>query len=99
MSARFENVVIVGVGLLGGSLGLAMKQRGLAGRVVGIGRSRVSLEKAIAHGTIDTAVLDSDLAGACADADLIVVSTPVQRAVSVVEDLAAIVSKKAIATD
>lgn len=96
---HFENAVIIGVGLLGGSLGLAMKQRELARKVVGIGRSRVSLEKAIACGTIDTAVLDSDLAGACADADLIVVSTPVQRAVSVVEDLAPIINAQAIATD
>lgn len=99
MEPHFENVVIIGVGLLGGSLGLAMKQRGLAGRIVGIGRNRVSLEKAIACGTIDTAVLDSDLAGACADADLIVVSTPVQHAVRVVEDLAQCAAKNAIATD
>lgn len=99
MNAPFENAVIIGVGLLGGSLGLAMKQRGLARRVTGIGRARASLEKALAHGTIDTAVLDSDLAAACADADLIVVSTPVQRAVAVVEDLGALAGKDAIGTD
>jgi len=99
MSTPFERVVIVGVGLLGGSLGLALKQRGLARHVSGVGRSRVSLEKALACGTIDTAVLDSDLAGACADADLVVVSTPVQHAASVVESLASVVPARCIATD
>lgn len=99
MTPHFDKVVIIGVGLLGGSLGLAMKQRGLAGRITGIGRARASLEKAIAHGTIDVAVMDSDLAGACADADLVVVSTPVQHAVATVRDLAACVPKHAVATD
>lgn len=99
MSVHFDNAVIIGVGLLGGSLGLALKQRGLAAKVVGIGRNRSSLEKAIDCGAIDSAVMDSDLAGACADADLIVVSTPVQKAVSAVEDLAACVGPGAIATD
>lgn len=99
MSTPFENVVIIGVGLLGGSLGLALKKHGLAKNIVGIGRNRTSLEKAVACGTIDTAVMDSDLAGACADADLVVVSTPVQRAVSVVGDLGAIVAPGAVATD
>lgn len=95
----FDRVVIVGVGLLGGSLGLALKRRGLAGHIVGVGRARVSLEKALACGTIDQAVLDSDLAGACADADLVVVSTPVQHAASVVEALANCVGPQAVATD
>lgn len=99
MSAPFERVVIVGVGLLGGSLGLALKQRGLARHVCGVGRARASLEKALACGTIDTAVLDSDIAGACAEADLVVVSTPVQHAVSVVEGLATAVPPHCIATD
>ena len=47
----FERVVIVGAGLLGGSLGLALKERGLAKRVIGVGRAgSVSLETAAKRG-------------------------------------------------
>ncbi|GAF83955.1 unnamed protein product, partial [marine sediment metagenome] len=40
---RLENVAIVGVGLIGGSIGLALRKFDLAERVVGIGRRQVSL--------------------------------------------------------
>ncbi|MGN6368293.1 MAG: prephenate dehydrogenase [Phycisphaerae bacterium] len=50
----FERVVIVGVGLLGASLGLALKARGLARRVVGVGRAgSLSVERALQRGAID----------------------------------------------
>ncbi|HUO10410.1 MAG TPA: prephenate dehydrogenase/arogenate dehydrogenase family protein [Phycisphaerae bacterium] len=52
----FERVMIVGVGLLGASLGLALKERGLAKRVVGVGRAAsASLGIAKARGAIDEA--------------------------------------------
>ena len=48
-------VAIVGVGLIGGSIGLALRARGLAGRVVGIGRNEATLAEARRLGAIDTA--------------------------------------------
>ena len=52
----FERVTIVGVGLLGASLGLALKARGLARRIVGVGRKTSrSLEVARERGAIDEA--------------------------------------------
>ena len=57
MDHFFENAVIIGVGLLGGSLGLALKQRGLAKRVHGVGRNEDSLETALNLGAIDDAFL------------------------------------------
>ena len=55
---RLGNVAIVGVGLIGGSIGLALRQRNLVENVIGIGRRQVSLRiarrvGAITHTTID----------------------------------------------
>lgn len=74
---RIETLVVVGVGLLGGSLGLAARRRQLAGRVLGVGRPGGSIERALRHGVIDEAC--TDLAEAAARASLIVFCTPVDR--------------------
>lgn len=70
-----KNVAIIGVGLIGGSIGLALHKRGLAGNVTGIGRNQATLNKALALGAIDRAT--TDLAAGVADAEVIVVATPV----------------------
>jgi len=72
---EWDTVAIVGVGLIGGSIGLALQERGLARRVVGIGRRASSLRKARACRTVTgtTTRLDRGVA----DADLVVVCTPV----------------------
>ncbi|HNP60343.1 MAG TPA: hypothetical protein PKM72_05855, partial [Nitrospirales bacterium] len=49
----FQHVTIIGIGLLGGSLGLALKKQGLAKMVVGIGRRQENLELAVQMGAID----------------------------------------------
>lgn len=74
--AAFEKVVIVGVGLLGGSIGLALRQRGLARQVVGFGRNQQNLDKAVTRGAIDS--YESELVNACQGANLCVICTPVQ---------------------
>lgn len=81
MSARsghpgFDAVAIVGVGLIGGSIGAAVKQRGIARAVIGVGRNRDRLEAAIEAGIIDRAATDFDTIDA---AELVVVCTPVDR--------------------
>ena len=74
-NTEWPTVAIVGVGLIGGSIGLALKARRLAGRVIGIGRSAASLAAARrAKVVTETAV---DLAAAAAEADLVVVATDV----------------------
>jgi cyclohexadieny/prephenate dehydrogenase len=74
---RFEQITIIGVGLIGGSVGLAAKSRGAAGRVVGIGRDARTLARAVELGAIDSFTID--LADAVRSADLVVVCTPVDR--------------------
>ena len=71
----FGTVAIIGVGLIGGSLALAMRRHGLAGRIVGCNRSAESRAKVLELGLADEAVPDP--AAAAEDADLVVICTPV----------------------
>ena len=70
-------LTIVGVGLIGGSIGLAAKRRGVARQVRGLGRQQSSLDRALKIGAIDAAFLDEK--AALSDADLVVVCTPVDQ--------------------
>ena len=74
---RFGTVVIVGVGLIGGSVGLALRSRGLASKVVGLGRDPAKLDEAARLGAID--VSETDPARALVDADVAIVCTPVSK--------------------
>ncbi|HEX4132064.1 MAG TPA: prephenate dehydrogenase/arogenate dehydrogenase family protein [Pirellulales bacterium] len=75
MPHTWQRVAIVGVGLIGGSIGIDLLRRGLAKSVVGIGRNKASLADALkAHAVTDTTL---DLEQGVAEADLIVVCTPV----------------------
>src|SRR5437660_804461 len=93
----FDTLTIVGVGLIGGSVGLAARERGLARRVVGVGRSAESLWAAKARGAIDEAV--TDVAAGAADADLVVVCTPVNHVAGHVFEAARTCRTNAILTD
>lgn len=75
--ASWDTLAIVGVGLIGGSIGVAALQRGLVKKVVGIGRRESSLKQAIEKGTITEST--TDLAAGVSQADLIIVCTPVDR--------------------
>jgi prephenate dehydrogenase len=70
----FERVTIVGVGLIGGSLGMALRDRGLAGEVVGVTRAPELIDEARARGAIDRGTVDP--AAGVAGADLAVLATP-----------------------
>ena len=72
---KLDKLVICGVGLIGGSFALALKQAGVVREVVGIGRTRASLERARALGVIDT--IAGDWADAMKGADLVLLAMPV----------------------
>ncbi len=74
---KLKTLTIVGVGLIGGSIGLAAKSRGSAQRIIGVGRKRETLETARDLGAIDEFSLD--LTGSVVEADLTVFCTPVDR--------------------
>lgn len=71
---RFKRLVIYGVGLLGGSLGMAVRARGLAGEAVGLGRNAARLEEARELGAVDS--FSTDSAEALKGADGLVLALP-----------------------
>jgi prephenate dehydrogenase len=75
MAVHFKQVTIVGVGLIGGSLGLVLKQRAMADSIVGIGRRVENLKAAVQLGAIDRYVVDAKTG--VTGADLVVLATPV----------------------
>ena len=94
---QINTLTIVGVGLIGGSIGLAAKGRGLARRVRGVGRNASSLDKAVAAGAIDEP--SQDLSAAARDADVIVFCTPVDRITEQVLAVAASCAPRTLLTD
>lgn len=94
---HLESLTIVGVGLIGGSIGLAAKARGVARRIVGFGRDPEKLIQAHRLGAIDDA--SSDLANAVRDADLVVFCTPVDRIAEQILDAAPHCKRGTILTD
>jgi prephenate dehydrogenase len=92
----FRTVAIAGVGLIGGSIAAALRQRGLSQSIVGLGRNPRRLEAARQAGLIDRAVTDP---AAVADADFVVVCTPVDRIAADVLALAAHTGAGALITD
>ncbi|MBI2432274.1 MAG: prephenate dehydrogenase/arogenate dehydrogenase family protein [Candidatus Hydrogenedentes bacterium] len=94
---HFGQVAIVGVGLLGSSLGLALKARKLAHEVVGIGRRGSSLETAKRIGAIDALTLD--LREGLRRADLVVIATPAGAVLPVLDAARAACKNTAVITD
>jgi prephenate dehydrogenase len=94
--ALFRRVAIVGVGLIGGSIGLALRRRLPAVRVVGHDRPAV-LRRARARGAIGAAA--PTLAGAVRGADLVVLALPIDRLVALLPRLARLAPPAAVVTD
>ena len=94
---RWNMVAIVGVGLIGGSIGLALRQRGLAERVTGIGRRQTSLRTARRAGAATNTTID--LAKGVADAELVIVCSPVGRIVEHVRQAAESCPEGTLITD
>jgi len=87
-------LAIIGVGLIGGSFALALKQAKKVSKVVGVGRNAANLKVAMERGIVDS--IAPDAASAARDADLVLVATPVAQFPAV---FAALVESKALITD
>lgn len=96
---RVGTLVIQGVGLIGGSLGMAARRYGLADRVIGVGRRPERLEKARQLGAIDSWAESSALSDACAGADIIVLCTPVSKICRDLPEILAVAGPNAAITD
>src|SRR4051812_24913104 len=92
-----RRVSILGVGLLGGSIGLALKRASSDARIVGYGHRASTLDAALKLGAIDEAT--SDPALAVRDADLVILCTPVGLISKLLKDVAPALKNDAIVTD
>ena len=90
-------LAVIGVGLIGGSLSLALKAAGAVGEVVGCGRGKPNLEKALELGVVDRYTRDP--VDAVKDADLVFLATPVKTLATVTKELLPGLKPGAILTD
>ena len=94
---QFRRVAIVGLGLLGGSWGLALKKAGFQGRVVGYARRAETREQALGHGAVDEGF--ADVTEAVHGADLVILTTPVAVILDHLPRLQPHLSPRALITD
>ena len=97
MPVLFERVLIAGVGLIGGSLGLAAKTRGLVREAVGFGRTEANLKIALDRGLIDRYTFDP--AEAARGTDLVLLAVPVEATGPVVRSFLPHLPAGCIVTD
>jgi prephenate dehydrogenase len=93
-----ERVLIVGTGLIGASVGLALKANGFEGTVVGWDANAAELETALRRGAIDEALASRE-AVLAADADVYVLATPVLPILDWMQRLAPVLSEQQLVTD
>jgi prephenate dehydrogenase len=94
---RWKKITLVGVGLLGGSLGMAVRERKLAASITGYVRRPASVRECERFGAVNKATLD--LAEAARDADLLVLCTPIARMRPLLAEMLPALKPGAIITD
>jgi prephenate dehydrogenase len=94
---QFSKIVVCGVGLIGGSFALALKAAGSVGQIVGVGRSRESLEAALGLGAIDA--IAKDWGDALDGADLVLLGMPVGQMATVMAAMAPHLGAETLVTD
>ncbi len=96
----FRTIVIVGVGLIGGSIGMAIRKKRLADTVIGLGPYEDELKRAVALKAIDAyATDDRKIKKAVEKADLVVLAAPVGRLETAARDLSSALPKNSVVTD
>ena len=97
MALHFRQAAIIGVGLIGGSLGMILRRKGLASSVVGVGRRIENLKLAVKLGAIDHYVVDAK--EGVKDADIVILATPVDTYQRHLEEWASCLKPGAIVSD
>ncbi len=93
----FKKITIIGLGLIGGSLALAIKEKKLAKEIAGVSRRKSTIDRAIKNKIVDFATLD--LKSGVKDSDLVIISTPVLKIAEIAKSIAPFLRKGAILTD
>ncbi len=85
-TATLNKLVIIGVGLIGGSFSLALRKAGLVKHIVGIGRSKKNMQHALKLGAIDE--ISENMASALQNADLVFLAMPVGQTAGIMAQIA-----------
>jgi len=97
---RIEKLVVVGVGLIGASCALAVRQASAVGEIVGVGRSRSNLDRALARGIVERAImLGDDWMGEVRSADFVLIAIPVAQYRETFAALAPVLPHNAVLAD
>lgn len=92
--------VVVGVGLIGGSLATGLKRRGVCTEVIGIARTIETCTEAVARGVVDRAYTSlRDIAGELGKGDIVFISVPTLSVVAVLQEIKEFVSPEVTITD
>jgi prephenate dehydrogenase len=94
---RFRKITIIGVGLLGGSIGLAAKKRDVAGEIAGFVRSKKNISVCEKFGATDFAT--NDLLAAVSNSDLVILCTPLAQMAALAQQFLPALKRGAIVTD
>jgi len=98
--AMIGKLVVVGVGLIGGSCAMALRRAGAVGEIVGVGRTQHNLDVALARGIIDRGcTLASAWTREAADADVVLLAAPVAQFPALFRALAGAVGPATVITD
>ncbi|MGD9889465.1 MAG: prephenate dehydrogenase [Halothiobacillaceae bacterium] len=97
MSFHSTRLCIIGSGLIGGSLALALKKAGAVGEIVGCGRNTETLQRALALGIVDA--FSTELAQAVQGADIVLLSVPMLAMRGVLEQIQPVLQPGVIVTD
>ena len=97
MKNNFDNICIIGLGLIGGSIGLGLKKKKTKSRIVGYAKTQKTLNRAIERDLVDSA--EENLNKAVKDADLIILATPLSTFKPIIREISPFLKKGSIVTD
>ena len=97
MKNNFDNICIIGLGLIGGSIGLGLKKKKTKSRIVGYAKTQKTLTRAIERDLVDS--VEENLNKAVKDADLVILATPLSTFKPIIKEISPFLKKGSIVTD
>lgn len=96
---KYKKVVIIGTGLIGGSIGKALLEKKLASEVIGVSRRASSRDRAVKEKAVTSAVVEN-YEESCSGADIVVIATPINAIKETIDKLqGCVLSKDTVITD
>ena len=97
MNNVFNKVCIIGLGLIGGSIGLSLKRLNSSSQVVGYAKTKLTLKRAVERGLVDK--VEENLINAVNDADFVILATPLSMFKSIIGEISPFLKEGCIISD